>query len=302
MCTAKGWPAPEVEWHKDGHSLTSDDGVVSEPSMMSATVSARLTWTRGFTNSDAGNYECVVHKPNTEVALTSQTVYLNAGPPAATLPPVSCSIQEQSIDFQIRVLGTDCVSWNGVRSEDIANELLSVVRTECDCAVEENDLQLLGSAQCSSKIDGAAVFRGHIETSSQEKTEQIFCSLLSWQKKMPLIRINDLLRAVDTTCSLEVNNSPNSEECAVPTDSPSSFGTVEIAITVGAVAGIILVLVIVLIFILIGCCYCHHRSGSKDFGIDAEGSDHTYARLVIDLKPYNIGSSLANNTRTSVCQ
>lgn len=281
VCAAKGWPAPEVEWHKDGLSLPRDSGVVSEPIAMSATVSARLTWTREFTDSDAGSYECVIHKPNTEVALTSQTVQLNAGPPAPTLPPLSCNVEQQSIDFQIRVFGSNCDSWEGVRGEDIANELLSVVRTECGCEVEDSSLEVPGSAQCSEKVDGAAVFRGKIQTNSQQDTEQIFCTLFSWQQKTPLIRINDQLRTVDTSCSLRASNSPNSEECAAPVDSPSAFGTVQIAITIGAITGFILVLVVVLLIILIGCCYCH-RTGSKDFSIDVEGSDHTYARLVIN--------------------
>ena len=277
MCTAKGWPAPEVEWHKDGLSLDRNSGIVSELSIMGATVSARLTWTRAFMSSDAGSYECVVHKPNTEVPLTSQMVQLDAGPPAATLPPLLCNVEQQSIDFQIRVFGSNCASWEGVRSEDIANELLSVVRTECSCVIEDSSLQMSGSAQCSSKVDGAAVFRGRIQTSSQQDTEQIFCTLFSWQQNMPLIGINNQLRTVDTSCSLRASNSPNSEECAAPVDSPSTFGTVEIAITVGVVAGGVILILLVVLFLVLGCRYCN-RTGSKDFSIDIEGNDHTYAR------------------------
>ena len=284
VCTAKGWPAPEVEWRKGGLHLPRNSSVVSEPNAMSATVSARLTWTSGFKKSDAGSYECVVHKPNTEVALTSQIVQLNAGPPAPTLPPVSCSIEQQSIDFQIRIFGTSCGSWDGVKGEDIANELASVVRTECGCTIDESSLQVFGSAQCSDKIDGAAVFRGQIQTNSQEDTEQIFCTLFRWQQKTPLIRVNDQLRTVDETCSLRVSSSPDSEECAVPVDSPPAFGTVQIAITVAAtIAGVILVLVVVVVIVLIGCCCYRHRTGSKDFSVGVEGSDHTYSRLVINI-------------------
>ena len=247
---------------------------------MSATVSARLTWTSGFTDSDAGNYECVVHKPNTEVPLTSQVVELKAGPPAPTLPPMSCSVEQQSINFQIRVLGTSCDSWEGVQGEDIANELLSVVRTECDCTVEDSSLEVTGSAQCSGEVNGAAVFRGRIEATSQQDTESIFCTLFSWQQKMPLIRVNDQLRTVDTTCSLRASNSPNSEECVAPVDSPG-FGPVQIAITVGAIVGTAILVVAVLIIVLINC-YCR-RTRSKDFSIDVEGTDHTYSRLVINI-------------------
>ena len=280
VCAAKGWPAPEVEWYRNGSPLDGSSGVVSEPSAMAATVSAKLMWTREFTSDDEGRYECVIRKPNTEVALTSQTVQLNAGPPAALLPPLACSIQQQSIEFQIRVLGTSCASWEGVRSEDVANELLSIVRTECNCAVGDSDLQVWSSAQCSSKIGGAAVFRGHIQTDSQLKTEQIYCSLFQWQQKTSLIGINNQLRAVDPTCSLRVNTSPNSEECSTPVDSASVFGTVEIAIIVGVAAGVILISVIVVVIILAVCC-CRYRRRSKQFDVNDGGSDHVYSRLVV---------------------
>ena len=79
MCTATGWPAPEVEWQKDGQPLQASRGVISESCAMLATVSARLTWIRGFVSSDAGRYACVVSKPNTVVPVTSQTVQLQAG-------------------------------------------------------------------------------------------------------------------------------------------------------------------------------------------------------------------------------
>ena len=256
---------------------------------MSATVSARLTWTREFKDSDAGDYECVIHKPNTEVPLTSQIVRLNPGPPTPTPPPMPCSVDQQSIYFQIRVLGTSCDSWEGVQGEDIANELRSVVRTECGCTVDDSSLEVTGSAQCSSKVNGAAVFRGRIEARSQQDTESIFCTLFSWQQKTPLIRVNDQLRTVDTSCSLRASNSPNSEECAAPEDS-SSFGPVEGAITGAFVGTAVLVLVVVLIIVSV---YCYRRrTGSKDYSIDVEGTDHTYSRLVININ-YN------NNT---VCE
>ena len=140
---------------------------------------------------------------------------------------------------------------------------------------------MTGSAQCSSEVNGAAVFRGRIEARSQQDTESIFCTLFSWQQKTPLIRVNDQLRTVDTSCSLRASNSPNSEECAAPEDS-SSFGPVEGAIT-GAVIGTaaLLVLLVILIIILI---YCYRRrTGSKDYSIDVEGTDHTYSRLVINI-------------------
>ena len=286
VCTADGWPAPEVEWQKDGQTLPSSSGVVSESSTMAATVSARLRWSREFHNSDAGSYECVVRKPNTVVPVESESVQLTVGPSRVTGPPVTCSIDQTSVFFQIRVLGTDCTSWGGSLSSQIAadfrNEILSVVRTECGCQVDQNDLDVLGSPQCSNQKEGAAVFRGRIETTSQRRTELAYCALFSWQQKSPLIRINERFRAVDSNCSLESSGSLDSEECIAP-GQPPVIGMLEIAYIIGAAAIALVILVLVLLICVI-VCYCYQHSGRKgEFDIDAaETGDHTYARLVVN--------------------
>ena len=218
VCTARGWPAPEVEWLKDGQPLQGSRGVLSESSTMVATVSARLTWISEFAILDTGRYECVVRKPNTVVVVTSQTVQLKAGAETPSGTPPSCSVNEQSVFFQIRVFGTECAS--AILSPHIAaefhDELVNVIKTECNCQVTESELEMLGSPQCSSKVNGATVFRGKIETLSQSRTEQLFCALFSWQQKSPLILIDDHLRAVDNTCSLKASSSYDSEECVAP--------------------------------------------------------------------------------------
>ena len=286
MCTVNGWPAPEVEWQKDGQRLSSSGSVVSESSTMVATVSARLRWTREFLSSDEGSYECVVRKPNTAVPVTSQVVQLKAGSTTPIGPTGPCNVQGQSVFFQIRVFGTDCVNWGGSLSTHIAtefrNELLSVVRTECSCEVDESELEVLGSPQCSTAMNGAAVFRGQIRTTSEARTEEIFCSLLSWQQKSPLIRINDQFRAVDTSCSLRASGSLNSEECVAPTDPSADFGTMEIAYAAGAAAVFLILILVIILLICCVCCYYCKRSGSKgEFDVSAvEQTDHTYARLV----------------------
>ena len=273
-----------MEWQRNGQTLTSDGGVVSEPNAMSATVLARLTWTREFLDSDAGSYQCVVRKPNTDIAVTSQTVQLKAGTSSTTEPPLSCSVQEQSVYFQIRVLGTDCENWDEAQKANTASEfrdeLLSVVRTECGCEVDGSDLQVSESPQCSSKVDRAAVFRGQVQTGSQANTQQIFCSLFVWQQRSPLIRIGDLLRAVDNSCSLEASSSPNSEECVAPEAPPQPLiGVMEIIII--AVGGVILILVLVVLIccVLCYCCYRLKRKGHFDVETsDRNEDDHTYAR------------------------
>ncbi len=196
-----------VEWHKNGAPVPSNNGIVSESITISATVSARLTWTRGFAESDADSYQCVVYKENTDISVTTQIVQLRAREPI-TISPTSqpCRVQETAIHFQIRAFTTNCESWGEAQRTEIAsefrNELLSIIRTECNCTFEEGSLQTSGPAQCSTKVNGAVVFRGKIESSSQRETELIFCSLLSWQQKSSLILINGELTAVDSNYSL----------------------------------------------------------------------------------------------------
>ena len=284
VCVAKGWPAPEVEWQKGGLPLPMNDtSVVSETVPMSATVSARLTWIKYFGSSDEGSYECVVHKPNTVIPVASQAVQLRLRNSTQTESPMTCSVQQQSIFFQIRVLGTNCASWNEQQiADEFHNELLSIIGTECSCQIDENELQILGSPQCSTKVTGAAVFRGQIETDSSEKTEEIFCSLFSWQQRSPLIRINNQFRQVDSSCSLEASNSLNSEECVTPTS--TAFGATETVAILAAVSSLLLLVIAVLIIVYMICC-CYYRR--KQLGVNARVNDHgremnhTYSRSVI---------------------
>ena len=277
VCAASGWPVPEIEWLKDGLPVPINNGVVSQSVAMSTTISARLSWTRYFLSSDAGRYECVVRKPNTVVPITSQTVYLKAENLTLTQPSMPCSVEDQLIYFQIRVLGTGCVGWDSEQSALIAtefhDELLDVLRTQCNCQVTETELEVLGLPQCSTKVNGAAVFRGRIQTSSQGKPEQLFCSLSSWQQKSPLIRINSQFQAVDTTCPIESSGSLNGEECVSPTP---TIGLTEKAAIGGAVAVIVIVLLIAVL--LICCTFRYYHERNKRIGVPARMDSHNYSR------------------------
>ena len=276
-CTATGWPAPVVEWHKDNVPVPSNNGIMSESITASATVSARLTWTRGFAESDASSYQCVVYKQNTDIPIVSQNVQLTARL-STTVPPTSqsCGVQQAAIQFQIRAFATNCEGWGEAQKEEIASEfrteLLSIVRTECNCAFEDSSLQKSAPAQCSSKVEGAAVFYGRIETGTQGETELIYCSLLSWQQKSPLIRIDGQLRAVDRNCSLEASSSSNSEECVAPTESAPILRLIEIAAIAGGGAILVLLSAICLVICCLVCCYRRRRGkfNTKD--------DHIYTR------------------------
>ena len=281
VCTADGWPAPEVEWQKDGQTLLngSGPGVVSESDTFASTVSARLIWSREFNSSDVGSYECVVRKPNMLDTLDARVVQVKiASTMTVQAPPVTCSIDQTSVFFQIRVLGTDCTSWGGSLSSQIAadfrNIILSVVRTECGCQVDGSDLDVLGSPQCSNQKEGAAVFRGRIETTSQRRTELAYCALFSWQQKSPLIRINEQFLAVDSSCSLEASGSLDSEECVRPPTAPSSQLTTALSIAAVTVA-----LILALVIVLITICVWQKRSRKRRFSSQTDATD-VYSRLV----------------------
>ena len=278
-----------VEWHKNNAPLPSNDSVISESTTMSAMVSTTLTWMRGFQESDAGSYQCVVYRPNTDISVTSETVQLNARLQNTTAQPtpdpLQCSVQETSIHFQIRVFVTGCESWGEQQRAEIADdfrdELLSIVRTECNCIVEESNLQVSGSIQCSGKVAGAAVFRGQIQTNSQQETEQIFCSLFSWQQKSPLMRIKNRLWAVDSICSLEASGSSDSEECVTPLlqDSQTTFGVTEITAVITGM--IICILVALLVLLVVAICIYYWRNKLKTRGKNE--NDHTYNGTTILL-------------------
>ena len=280
VCTAKGWPIPVVEWHKNNVPVPSNDGIVSESTNTASAVSATLKWTRGFQESDAGSYQCVAYKQNTDIPLASQSVQLNSRL-STTIPPTSqtCSVQQTSINFQIRVFATNCESWGEAQRAEITSEfrdeLLSVIRTECNCTLEDGNLQIPEPSRCSSKVNGAAVFRGRIETNTQRDAERIFCSLLSWQQKSPLIRINDQLRAVDNNCSLEASGLSDNEECVPPTNPTLVLGLIKIVAIAGGGVGFILLVVIFLLICCLGCCYCYRRRRKGKFDTK---DDHTYTR------------------------
>ena len=232
--------------------------MVAESSTTSAAVSARLRWTRGFVNSDAGSYQCVVREPNTSVELEYRNVRLKAARPIHSPPsPLSCDTCESPlIYFQIRVFPTDCERWEEQQGLEISSRLseylLSVVRTKCNCQVDKSELEVIGSPQCSSKVIGAAVFSGRIKAGLRTHSQRIYCVLFEWQRSGALVRINDHLRAVDDSCHLKVSSSNvNNEECIAVTEIDNGVHLPTVgAITSGIVGGILLIILLEIVF----CC------------------------------------------------
>ena len=294
LCNVNGWPAPQVEWHKDGLPLSDDNGTVSEFIATSTSrVSARLTWTREFSSFDTGSYECVVHKLNTTLPVASQSVELRAGTVTSITVLSTCSVGELSMYFQIRVFGTDCQNWKESQkqliSAEIREQLLSVTRTECHCEVGDSELQMRGVPQCSAEVDEATVFRGLIETGSLKQTKQIFCALSSWLQRFPLLQVDGKFQAVDTSCSMEAVPTAN-RECAPPGGVITPKHDIDLKMTLMIAGTLTLVIVLVLLLVIVLCCigcYCQRGKGKElrpngniPTIVNIEDEDHTYARLV----------------------
>ena len=269
------WPLPKVEWYKGGLPLSDESGIISTldqeevDDFFGVYITVELTWRREFSRVDAGNYQCVVCEENSSVILASQDVRIK---PVSTTQPdeevlTPCHVEERSVYFQIRILGTDCLNWNMSQKQQIAaefhNKVLSAVRAECQCNVNDDKLRVIGVPECSVQVERAAVFHGVIETETNAKTEQIFCALYSWQVRSPLLLINGVFQAVDTSCAMEATLSASEEECFQTTAIPGNNNIKDILTIIGGMFGFVMVIILLITIVCCVGCYCCHREKSK---------------------------------------
>lgn len=296
VCTAKGWPTPDVEWQKDGFSLSRESGIISEYNIVATDMSmlTRLMWTREFRNSDEGEYECILHQRNTSLKAASQMIELKAVTvhTVGDLPWTMCrsSVDEHVMYFQIRILGVECQTWMKSQKERIAtqvqHELLSGVEYECNCAVDDRELQLIGMPQCSVQIDDAAVFHGVIQTNSLEKTRLIFCALSFWLESSAQLQIDGRFQAIDSNCPMEASETLNEECVPVETLTPSGNSVKEILAISGGIGGFIMI--VILLITIVCCTGCYYQSRPRNMNSKCDGGvsdtkgvslgqgDHTY--------------------------
>ena len=288
-CNAFGWPSPLVEWTMNVNSLPTGVVSITSASANSAIITSGLRWTRGFQTSDIGVYQCVVRKSNTtNDIVASQIVTIRESTDSNTPPPVSpCTIDDASstIYFQIRVLDTECTSWDSSLRQHIANEfrdeILSIVESECSCGtIESNYIQIL-DPECSQVQERAVVFRGLITTSSSSLSENIFCSLSRWQQSGSYVTINNQnLHSVDSQCSLQLQTL-SSSECVNAQPKPMNRNLL-IYIVAGAVG---ILLVVLLLFVVICCvsCCCLKKKGNESNQPKVGIADEMYSRYVDDV-------------------
>ena len=261
VCVAQGWPAPKVEWRREGQLLPSDSGIVSESITTFATVTAILRWTTKLLSSDGGNYECLVRKPDTLSPTPLQSISLRVAISNSSVGGMFCDFEGSlSVLFQLRVLGTNCKRWeeegtNSIITEKFKEDLLTIIQTQCNCEVGERDLAIVGSLECSPKVARAAVFRGQIQTALSTQTRLTYCALFEWQRGSPLIRVNSELVAVDSSCPFKAS-SASSEECVVPEVQQSRSGLPIVGAIASGVIGA--VLLILLLETLICCVYMYY--------------------------------------------
>ena len=292
VCAAEGWPSPDldVKWKKNGVTLHREREIISEwgTSNSDVSVQAELTWTREFRNSDEGVYKCIMHQRNTTLWGISQSIELKAVTATTHTetdrPWTMCtsSINKRVMYFQIRIVGVDCLTWMELQTlkehiaTEVHQELLLAVEYECNCAVDESELQLVGAPQCSVQMDDATVFHGIIQTNSLDKTRLIFCALSFWLEGSAQLQIDDEFLVIDSSCPLEASETLN-EECIPPVIPSSNNNVKEVLVIAGGIGGfVVIVILLISVVCCIGCFLLRTRKNSKNVTKEVAEGDHTY--------------------------
>lgn len=271
-CTAFAWPLPTIQWVSSGGGELPE-GVVSESNAESATdtgstVSARLRWTRGFQDSDQGQFICVVSWDNYDDRdqSDSQTVTIvSTSEPVAspTTKPV-CRVDSSVVAFQLRVLTNNCNEWDphlhGHIQEEFSEELHRILISSCNCTILSSSVRI-DSLACSQSREGAVVFEGTIETDTKSMTEQVYCTLQSWQESGPVVLVANSLYSVDTTCHLQLDEDSN-EECVAAGSSES--GDLDIMILIYIAAPVGLAVLVLLVLVSCVCCWSMNMRSKRD--------------------------------------
>lgn len=252
-CTAIGWPTPTVQWLASSGSLTNR--TISKFTSAQNFVSATLVWETGFVESDAGGYMCTLQDNDTTL-VDSRNIVLQAS--LTPTPITNCSLNVRTTYFRIRVLDTDCVSWNTGSKQLIISQfqdtVQSVVSAECNFCLNELSGLTINTLQCSRQVSGAAVFRGRISTEETREAEDMFCVLYNWQQNGAYVLVNNSYHLVDSSCSVRLESLAE-PECSAANSSPNSN-----IVIIGAVAAIGAVLLFTTIIIILVCVYmCRMR-------------------------------------------
>lgn len=246
-CNVIGWPPPDVAWI----SNEASDRMYSHTTLAenSAFNIATLQFPDGFQEEDSGLYTCVVEEDGeiTDSKFVRLVQNNTEGNIVSTIPLVTCEYVLDPVIFQIRVLTTQCSTWEDDLAQQIASSFVSAVKSAIyslcqDCAIPDDTLAVYGPL-CSNSVEGAAFFKGTITTTNDNQSSSILCALNRWIQSRPTILLNQETHLIDEDCPI-ILASLLSRECK-----PSTNPALIIA-TGSAVGG-----VVVLIFIVIGIIF-----------------------------------------------
>ncbi len=284
-CLVFGWPTPHVEWLFEDGALP--DGVVSSRSVLPnmGQVSANLRFRKGFNSSFNGAYQCIVRENEQSDVAVREERQLFESSVMTTEPTPICTVNTASINFQVRILETDCTSWGDSLRESISNafedDIARIIQMECNCTLKSGFVQNIDLPTCSTIVANSVVFRGKIETDSANLTEQAYCALSNWQQSSPSININSQLFTVDSSCFLRVD-SLSSQECSLG-DSGTVLNSTTLIIVIAAPLGAVILIVFVVLIIRCVCC-CRRNAKIETWRPKENGLDESsYSRSVKTL-------------------
>ena len=214
--------------------------------------------------SHVNEYSCVLWSGDGTNKTNTKVVTLNSNIPDRTISTSPSACKSPQANFQIRVLDTDCETWDDLLKKQLArnfqNAMLSVINAECeDCSILAANVTYMGTPVCSTVVEGAANFRGSISASGAGATvEDIFCTLDAWLRTGPLLQVNNRLLSVDQTCTLMLDHFFT--ECAV---SPVATMSTVIAYAIGSVLAFCVALLVILI-IFISVCIRHYHGKRRN--------------------------------------
>ena len=279
-CNVIGWPPPSVAWSSQASSTQVYSHTTTAEN--SAYILATLKFPGGFQEQDSGIYTCVV-EINGEIR-DSKFVRLVRNNTqdiiVATIPLLVCESVLDPVIFQVRVLTSKCSEWEDDRAQLIASSFVYAVKSAIyslcqDCAIPDDTLAVFGPL-CSSFVEGAALFRGTITTTNDNKSSSILCALNRWIQSKPTIFLDQEIHRIDESCPIILESLVTSRECK-----PILGNPMLLIATSSAAGGVILIILIVISVIFISVMlrdtckkyviqmsnYCHNvvisRSGSS---------------------------------------
>lgn len=232
-CIAFGVPLPSIAWCKTcGSGIIESKAFSSNTRTIGSYIVVLLQFKSGFRESDAGTYHCIDAEAGLHQSVTLSVVaddeYFSH---SSSSRCISTASESAETFFELRVLGTNCSTWNGAIMEEIANDMQLVVAggilSVCKTCPTSDSALIVYSPTCSHLVDGAARFRGKISTSQQHLTKFTYCILKFWLQLGPAVTIAGNLNPIDRGCVFELTSLFEVRECMGLTLPPISLaGTV----------------------------------------------------------------------------